>query len=560
MAALARAEILRPEPPPGFVHPLVRDAVYQGLPLGERELLHARAARVLRDAGASLDQVAGQLMHTPAARRRRRRAAAARGRAGRGRARRRRQLGRLPAPRARGAAAGRRSGRSCCWTSARSRRSRAAPTARRHLREAYEGLTDVHLRVRAANALGRALLFTSRRPRAPRSPARPRASCRRDGGRGARARGLRADGRRRSARSTRRRCAAADEYRHRPLRHRRREDDGRDRRRWSGRRRAATSTRSSRCRMRALEGGLLQRARPEPADAGRAAADDRRRPRRGAADLRPRDGRRPPPRVAVHDHRDVPVARVHAVLARRPDRRRGAARAPPSTRPRRGATAPTRCNGTPPISPGVSSSAATSPAPAARSLARPERGGHSDGARYWCNARLELLVAEGRYEDAVEAADEYGAPLRPLPQPGRRALELAEGGRARRARDEAQGASSWPPRSSTARAIGARRARWHARCACSGRSRAPRGSSAIEEAVEVAEPRAGAARAGEVARRARRRAPPRRPPRLRPRAAGARPRTGRGVRRRAAAGVDPDRDARRRRRPGRPRSRAAWAR
>ena len=46
---------------------------------------------------------------------------------------------------------------------------------------------------------------------------------------------------------------------------------------------------------------------------------------------------------------------------------------------------------------------------ARRALARgPEMGGHSDGARYWCNARLELLVAEGRYEDAIEAADEYG--------------------------------------------------------------------------------------------------------------------------------------------------------
>ena len=45
---------------------------------------------------------------------------------------------------------------------------------------------------------------------------------------------------------------------------------------------------------------------------------------------------------------------------------------------------------------------------ARRALARgPEMGGHSDGARYWCNARLELLVAEGRWEDAVEAADEY---------------------------------------------------------------------------------------------------------------------------------------------------------
>src|SRR6185295_3402915 len=65
MAALARAEILRPEPPPGFVHPLVRDAVYTSIPLGERELLHARAATVLRENGASLDQVAGQLMLTP---------------------------------------------------------------------------------------------------------------------------------------------------------------------------------------------------------------------------------------------------------------------------------------------------------------------------------------------------------------------------------------------------------------------------------------------------------------------------------------------------------------
>ena len=41
-----------PEPPLGFVHPLVRDAVYHELPPGERELLHARAAEVLRDAGA----------------------------------------------------------------------------------------------------------------------------------------------------------------------------------------------------------------------------------------------------------------------------------------------------------------------------------------------------------------------------------------------------------------------------------------------------------------------------------------------------------------------------
>ena len=59
---LARAEILRPGPPLGFVHPLVREAVYQELSAGQRELMHARAARLLRDAGAPPDQVASHLL------------------------------------------------------------------------------------------------------------------------------------------------------------------------------------------------------------------------------------------------------------------------------------------------------------------------------------------------------------------------------------------------------------------------------------------------------------------------------------------------------------------
>ena len=63
--ALSRAEILRPEAPLGFVHALVRDAVYQELPLGERELQHERAARVLRDAGAPAEQVAAHLLGSP---------------------------------------------------------------------------------------------------------------------------------------------------------------------------------------------------------------------------------------------------------------------------------------------------------------------------------------------------------------------------------------------------------------------------------------------------------------------------------------------------------------
>jgi DNA-binding NarL/FixJ family response regulator len=65
IATLARAEILRREPPLGFVHPLVRDAVYRELPAGERELRHARAALVLIEAKASSEEVAAQLLGSP---------------------------------------------------------------------------------------------------------------------------------------------------------------------------------------------------------------------------------------------------------------------------------------------------------------------------------------------------------------------------------------------------------------------------------------------------------------------------------------------------------------
>ena len=64
-AALSRAEILRGEPPLGFVHPLVRDAVYHDLPMGERELRHAQAARLLMEARASAEEVATQLLACP---------------------------------------------------------------------------------------------------------------------------------------------------------------------------------------------------------------------------------------------------------------------------------------------------------------------------------------------------------------------------------------------------------------------------------------------------------------------------------------------------------------
>ena len=62
---LTRAEILDDHQPPGFVHPLVRDAVYHDQPAGERALHHERAARLLHERGAPLQQVATHLLLAP---------------------------------------------------------------------------------------------------------------------------------------------------------------------------------------------------------------------------------------------------------------------------------------------------------------------------------------------------------------------------------------------------------------------------------------------------------------------------------------------------------------
>jgi DNA-binding CsgD family transcriptional regulator/tetratricopeptide (TPR) repeat protein len=62
---LSQAEILRPSQPLGFVHPLIRAAVYQEISPGERELAHAAAARMLADAGASDERVASHLLNVP---------------------------------------------------------------------------------------------------------------------------------------------------------------------------------------------------------------------------------------------------------------------------------------------------------------------------------------------------------------------------------------------------------------------------------------------------------------------------------------------------------------
>jgi tetratricopeptide (TPR) repeat protein len=63
--ALARAEILRADEPLGFVHPLIRDAVYAELSAPVRALEHDRAARLLAELGASAERVAAQLLLAP---------------------------------------------------------------------------------------------------------------------------------------------------------------------------------------------------------------------------------------------------------------------------------------------------------------------------------------------------------------------------------------------------------------------------------------------------------------------------------------------------------------
>jgi DNA-binding CsgD family transcriptional regulator/predicted DNA-binding transcriptional regulator len=62
---LMRVEVLRREPPLGFVHPLVRDAVYDDLLPAQRELEHNRAARMLQEAGAAPERVAAHFLRVP---------------------------------------------------------------------------------------------------------------------------------------------------------------------------------------------------------------------------------------------------------------------------------------------------------------------------------------------------------------------------------------------------------------------------------------------------------------------------------------------------------------
>jgi DNA-binding CsgD family transcriptional regulator len=62
MDSLVAAEILVPERRLGFVHPIVRAAIYERMPPGERAVAHARAAQQLARAGAPAERTAAHLL------------------------------------------------------------------------------------------------------------------------------------------------------------------------------------------------------------------------------------------------------------------------------------------------------------------------------------------------------------------------------------------------------------------------------------------------------------------------------------------------------------------
>jgi DNA-binding CsgD family transcriptional regulator len=62
--ALLGADVVRAGPPLEFRHPIVRAAIYDDIAPGRRSGLHRQAAAVLRQDGAELDSVAGQLLRS----------------------------------------------------------------------------------------------------------------------------------------------------------------------------------------------------------------------------------------------------------------------------------------------------------------------------------------------------------------------------------------------------------------------------------------------------------------------------------------------------------------
>ena len=156
---LSQAEVLRPSQPLGFVHPLIRAAVYQEIPPGERELAHTAAARRLADAGAPVERVASHLLEVPPradewaynALREAARQAMKKGAADSAVAYFRRAIDEPPPDE--------RQRTETLLELGLVESLTYAPAAVEHLRDAYEGLHDPVARGLAANVLARSLLW-----------------------------------------------------------------------------------------------------------------------------------------------------------------------------------------------------------------------------------------------------------------------------------------------------------------------------------------------------------------------------------------------------------------
>ena len=116
----------------------------------------------------------------------------------------------------------------------------------------------------------------------------------------------------------------------------------------------------------------------------------------------------------------------------------------------------------------------------ARRILEPSARGpraRSDGDRYWLEAELHLLGAEGGWEDAAgRRRRRSDAVCGHVHEPVREPLALALRGGARPARPARRGARARRGGARERARSGARRARWATRCACSARSPAPTGS------------------------------------------------------------------------------------
>jgi DNA-binding CsgD family transcriptional regulator len=155
---LVQAEILRSEPPLGFVHPLVQAAVYHDLAPVERELYHQRAATLLVTLGAPRHQIAAHALLMPAqgrvwvvnVLRDAAAVAVARGDLDAARSLLERALAEPPEPELQ---------RSLLFELGRVEGMTSLPAAAQHLQSAYELADDPAARGLAADQLARTLVF-----------------------------------------------------------------------------------------------------------------------------------------------------------------------------------------------------------------------------------------------------------------------------------------------------------------------------------------------------------------------------------------------------------------